>query len=442
MGPDCPVILLLSLCAYHRGMERNLWGRNSALGGVVLLASAACGGGQDGDLRSDVEYEPASLTDADALAEVVQASTEFGTAAMTELAQGENLVLSPASITVALAMLAEGSDGPAAQELDQLLGASGAERSTAFSALQAALLEYDGDPEVVQDDELPETPVLHLANQLVLGESAEPEEDFLEALAGYYDAGVASTDFSSQESKDLLDDWVQEHTGGLIEESAVSAPDPELVFVLQNAILLAAQWQTPFDPSATADREFTTADGGSAEAEMMQQTLDAAYTEHDDAQVIRLPYTDGFTMDVVLPAEGSAPEEFSAEDWAAVDEHLAGDEDTHVDLSMPALDLETSQELVPLLQQMGYAEVVAGNDLSAIDPAVFLSQIAHQSVLKVDEEGTVAAAVTEVAGVTSAPVEPPETVEMTVDRPYTLRIVHLETNWPLFMAVINDPTEE
>ncbi|WP_157983792.1 serpin family protein [Nesterenkonia muleiensis] len=421
-------------------MEPNLWLRNSALGAVVLLGSVACGGEQDGDLRSDVEYEPASLAEADAIAQVVAASTEFGAESLAELAQGENLVLSPASITVALAMLAEGASGPAAEELEELLGAEGAERSTAFNALRAAALEYDGDPAVVQEDELPDTPVLHLANQLVLNESATPEEDFLDALAAHFDAGVVTTDFGSQDSKNLLDAWVQEHTGGLIEQSAVQAPDAALVFVLQNAILMAAQWQTQFDPSSTSDRDFTTADGGSVQAEMMQRTLETAYTEHDEAQVIRLPYTDGFAMDVVLPAAGSAPEDFTAEDWAAVDDALAGGDRIPVELALPTLDLETSQELVPLLEQMGYAEVIAGNDFSVIGSAVEISQVAHQAVLTVDEQGTVAAAVTEIAGVTSAPVDPPETVKMTVDRPYTLRIVHQETNWPLFMAVINDPT--
>lgn len=422
-------------------MERHLWVRNSALGAVVILGSAACGGDGDGDLRSDVEYEPASLAEADAIAEVVAASTQFGAESLAELAQGHNLVLSPASITVALAMLAEGASGSAADELEELLGAAGAERSTAFSALQAAVLEYDGDPEVVQEEELPDTPVLHLANQLVLNESATPEEDFLDALAVHFDAGLVTTDFNNQDSKDLLDAWVQEHTGGLVEESAVQAPDAALAFVLQNAILLAAQWQTQFSPSSTSDRDFTTADGGSVQAEMMQQTLEAAYTEHDGAQVIRLPYTAGFAMDVVLPAPGSAPEDFTAEDWAEVGDDLAGDDRSSVELALPALDLETSQELVPLLEGMGYSELIAGNDLSAIDSAVEISQVAHQAVLTVDEEGTVAAAVTEIAGVTSAPVDPPETVEMTVDRPYTLRIVHQETDWPLFMAVINDPTE-
>lgn len=425
-------------------MERNLWSRTGA-GGVVVLALllTGCGGaGETGQLESEVEYQPASLTEAQALDEVVAASTAFGAQTLSELSAGENLVVSPASLTTALAMLAEGAEGPAEQQLAELLGASGQERSAAFSALQAAVGEYSGDPAVVQEEELPETPVLHLANQLVLSEAAEPDRDFLDALAQHYDAGVVTADFSEEAAKEMLDGWVQEHTGGLIEESAVNAPDPELVFVLQNAILMAAQWESQFDPLSTREQDFRTAEGAVLQTEMMHQTLTADYTEHHGAQVIRLPYIQGFAMDVVLPAEGEAPGEFSAQDWAAVDEVLAAGETELVQLSLPKIDIATSEDVVPLLRELGYGELIAGNDLSAIDPAVFIGQVAHQAVLRVDEEGTVAAAVTEIVGTTSMPLEESEPVEMTVDRPYTLRIVHTETAWPLFMAVVQDPTAD
>lgn len=422
---------------------------------AALLALTACAAEPTQQLRSGQEYEPASLSEAAALQEVVSATTEFGAESLAEVAQQQNVVLSPASILVVLAMLAEGAAGPAAEELDDLLGASGTERTEAFSALQAAVLTYDGDPALVQEEDLPDTPLLHLANQLVLSDAAAPEEEFLDVLASAYDAGMVTTDFTSAESKQVLDEWVNEHTGGLVEESAVETPDPELVFVLQNAILMAAQWQMQFDPSQTTEREFTTAAGETVEAEMMQQTLEAAYTEHDDAQVIRLPYTEAFAMDIVLPSGNAtgaeAPvqdwtaqdwtlQDWTAQDWEAVDTAFAGEAETAVDLTLPRVDIETSEDLVSLLQGMGAVETVAGNDLSRIDPAVEISQVAHQAVLTIDEQGTVAAAVTEVAGVTSAPVEPPEAVEMTVDRPYLVRIVHKETNWPLFMAFIADPT--
>jgi serine protease inhibitor len=406
-----------------------------------LLTLSACTAEHGEEVGSAQQYEPASLSAAEALADVVSASTRFGADSLAASAQGQNVVLSPASIMVALAMLAEGAEGPAAAELDELLGAAGADRTSAFSALQAAVLEYDGDPAAVQEDDLPDTPLLHLANQLVLSDSTSPDQDFLDVLASSFDAGVVTADFTAADSQQLLDEWVHEHTGGMVKESAVETPNNDLVFVLQNAIVMAAQWQVQFDPSNTAERDFTTAAGDTVEAETMQQTFEAAYAEHDDAQVIRLPYTEGFAMDVVLPAEAAAPADFTAQDWTAVDAAFADEAQTIVDLALPTVDLQTNKDLVTLLQSMGAPNTVAGNDLSRIDPAVEINQAAHQTVLTIDEEGTVAAAVTEIAGVTSAPVDPPDSVKMTVDRPYLVRVVHQETNWPLFMASIADPTE-
>ncbi|OAV60200.1 serpin family protein [Enteractinococcus helveticum] len=60
-------------------------------------------------------------------------------------------------------------------------------------------------------------------------------------------------------------------------------------------------------------------------------------------------------------------------------------------------------------------------------------------MLKVDEDGTIAAAVTEIeVNEVSEPVFS-ETLEMHADRHFVLRIVHTDTAWPLFLAAIADP---
>jgi serine protease inhibitor len=64
----------------------------------------------------------------------------------------------------------------------------------------------------------------------------------------------------------------------------------------------------------------------------------------------------------------------------------------------------------------------------------------QQGVLAIDEEGTVAAAVTEIGFDESGPAEPP--VELTVDRPYLVRIADGHTGWTLFLAHITDPRGE
>lgn len=91
-------------------------------------------------------------------------------------------------------MLGEGARGVTAEELDALLGASGPERTDAVNALTGELASLDGDPAVVQEDELPETPLVHVANNVVVDDDAEILAEYLDTLAVGYGASVQSTD--------------------------------------------------------------------------------------------------------------------------------------------------------------------------------------------------------------------------------------------------------
>ncbi|WP_291755211.1 serpin family protein [Cellulomonas sp. 73-92] len=110
-------------------------------------------------------------------------------------------VVSPASLLVALAMLAEGADGASAARLDEVLGAPGQERTDAVNALTAALARYEGDPAAVQAKELPAKPVVHVANQVVVDDGWRITESYLARLVRGYGAGVLVTDLSSAAGK-------------------------------------------------------------------------------------------------------------------------------------------------------------------------------------------------------------------------------------------------
>lgn len=410
-----------------------------------LMALTACSQSPDDSTsRSDITYQPASLEDAAAIDDVVQASTRLGTSALQFHDESQNVVLSPASISLAFAMLAEGAEGPAAEELEQFLGAASTERTIAFSALQAVLAEYDGDPAIIHDDELPDRPMVHMANQAVVRDNGDVKDAYLDILAEHYDAGVQPVDFTSNTARRVLDDWIHHHTGGLIEESAVE-PREETLMVLQNAILLAAQWETPFQEAQTQPRDFTLLDGQRVQVDTMGQMLTASYTEYQNAQVIRLPYTEGFAMDVVLPAEGESARTLSAQDWEEISTQLKrSSAEIAVDFTLPMMDLQATSETTDLLRfladDQGLSQTTTGESLDGIMEAdLWIEGVDHQAVLKVDEAGTIAAAVTEIeVNAVSAPAFD-ETVEMHVDRPFVLRIVHTETDWPLFMAAISDP---
>src|SRR5699024_5428200 len=209
---------------------------------VGLLALTACSPTPDDTTsRSTVEYQPVSLEEATSVDDVVRATTEIGAAALQFHAAEENVVLSPASIAMAFAMLAEGAEAEAAEELDGFLGASQDDRTQAFSALQATMAQYDGDPASIHDDELPERPMVHMANHTVVRNDGEVKATYVYTLAKHYDAGVRGVDVSSDMAQRVLDEWVNHHTGGLIEESGVE-PTEKTLMVLQNAILMAAAW--------------------------------------------------------------------------------------------------------------------------------------------------------------------------------------------------------
>ncbi|GAA4433278.1 serpin family protein [Georgenia halophila] len=426
----------------NRPRRRALRPAVATVAGVTAISVlAACSGAQGTELRSDAEHEALAVDDAGAVPDAVAATTELGAGLLAAGKPGENQVISPASITIALAMLAEGARGEAAEALDEVLGGAGQDRTDAYNALQAAVLEHDGDPAVAGEDELPERPLAHLANGIVIHQGFPVEPDYLDAIARGFDAGARVAELSDASGKEVLDTWVKEHTGGLIESSAIE-PSPDLVLVLQNAVLLAARWASPFAEGATSDAPFTTATGERVEVETMSQTLEAAYgevggTQAGEMTAVRLPYTEAFAMDVVLPAEGTDPATVAAEDWAAVDEVLAGPATTQVRLRLPTLDLKTEAELREPLSELGLGPVFRpGADLSGIAPGVAVSGVAHQATVSVDEAGTVAAAVTEIPMVISAPLVE---AEMSVDRPFALRIVHVETGLPLFLGAINDP---
>ncbi|MDX5450576.1 MAG: serpin family protein, partial [Actinomycetes bacterium] len=299
---------------------------------------AACAAQPDaGEYRAEVDYRQVSLSEASALAQLLAANDELGLA-MLRSGEGSNVVVSPFSAYVALAMLAEGAHGETAEAFDSALGAAGGDRTDAVNALRGALLVHDGDPAEAAGDDLPEEPLLHLADRVLLDDELVPEAAFLEVLARSYDAGIETVDLGTDAAKPVLDEWVNRETGGLIPESAI-APKPSLRLVLQDALVLAARWLVPFDPNSTFEEPFETPEG-TVDVEMMHGTADAVWpvTETASWTAVRLPYVDGFVADLVLPPDGIDPADADAATLAALWDGAAPA--GSVAVAVPVLDLD------------------------------------------------------------------------------------------------------
>lgn len=406
---------------------------------VAGLAACAGAGADEGLVRAEgIEPRVVSVAEASALPDVVAATRRIGTVTLAAAPTGENAVVSPSSLAVALAMLAEGARTHTLAELDQVLGASDGERRDAFAALRGVLLEHDGDPAVVQADELPGSPLVHLAAQVVVDDQLDVDPAYLEALAVTFDAGAQRVDLGTSDGTEVLGSWVRHHSGGLIEDTAIE-PDPDLRLVLQDAVVLAARWAQPFEEHATHDADFTLADGTVVQAETMNAMLDVAYAEVDGWRAARLEYVDALHADVVLPPEGTDPAGVTPELLTALDQELDAAAGMSVQVALPTLDISPEPlDLMNVFATLGAPSLPTAPDLSGLGPGdLAVQQAKQQAVLRVDEDGTVAAAVTEIGvGETSAPM--PEQ-ELRLDRPFLFSVAHTDTSWPLFLAAVRDP---
>ncbi|WP_454300548.1 serpin family protein [Salana multivorans] len=420
-----------------------------AAGVVATALVAACGSGSPAtaEHRGEASYQPAELGEASALPGVLAANDELGLAMLTS-AETPNVVVSPLSAVVALAMLGEGARSETAAAFDDALGAPGAERTAAVSALRAALLEHDGDPAAAAGDTRPEEPILHLATRALLDDQLVPGQDYLDVLSGSYDAAIETVDLGDPATKRTLDAWVKRETGGLIEESALT-PSTDMRLALQDAIVFGASWLAPFSETATYEEEFETADGVREVPTMHGDSAWAwSVTDIDGWRSVRMPYTEAFVADLVLPPDGVDPADAPLEVLTArrtgdgATQVVTSDDPTIVVVSVPVLDLEPETlDLEPVLESVGLGELYGTPDLSGITTTepLFVSQAFQQARLKLDQEGTVAAAVTEIGAEAGAAPMPEEEVEVRFDRPFLIRLAHEETSATLFLAAVREP---
>ncbi len=344
-----------------------------------------------------------------------------------------NRVIAPSSLAVTLGILAEGATDETLDAIDATFVLLGDERATALGALRQSLARYDSLPKSVDVDSPPKDPVVHQASQAVIVEGKHVEQAFLDRIMAYYGVGMAQV--PPEGMKRVLDEWASTHTAGLIKESAIDVV-PNLVLVLQDAILFAAAWAEEF-PNDDRPLEFHAPDGVQ-QIQALWGEFSVPWAEGEGWTAVRLPYDDTLAMDVILPAPDTAPDQLAAGQMEQVRKALDTAQQRKVSVTLPPIDLTGKIDLLQTLAQHG---ITFGNSVDGIFPGAVIDQFVQQVRLMVSAKGTVGAALTEVAVLESEALPDPETIEMVVDRPFAVRVLDTRTGWPLFLAVISDATE-
>ena len=356
---------------------------------------------------------------------------------------GKSFIYSPLSITYVLGMVNDAATGQTEKELEQTLGF--------HEGGIKAVNEYckkliDGLPKVDENVKL------NIANAIFLNKDYTLKPQFEQDMSDYYDAKAEALDFSSPQTLEHINGWCNDKTKGMIPK-ILDEVNPYMVSYLLNAIYFKADWRSKFDKNNTKEEAFTT-ENGTITLPLMHQNVLISYLKTDTYSAVILPYGSGlWNMTVLLPEEGKTTDDVIKElaesstvnnpGWCETGgNYFQGYE---VDLKLPRFETDSDTDklgikdgLVGLMKSMGI-NLAFDSYLAEIpnmcNAPVYIAMMRQKAKIKVNEEGSEAAAVT-VAGMLENSAGPMEYPKATfhANRPFVYVIREASSGVILFVG--------
>ncbi|MHB8814974.1 MAG: serpin family protein [Steroidobacteraceae bacterium] len=399
--------------------------------GGLLLASACTGTTPRPAVGTAVAQ--ALKKDKPVAPQIVASDNAFGIALFNALNRSatSNVAMSPISIALALQMVYNGAGGSTQQDMSEALqlqglGALAVDQFNA--ALQAALINPDPKVQLRIANSL----WMHLGENPVLPSFVSTNETYYAAKIG--DLGGAPDDVNA---------WVAGETHDLIKTILPPGNYSGVVAVLANAIYFSGRWTSTFIPSLTRAAPFMLSDGTEISCQMMHKTGRFPYLSGWNLQAVELPYgqTRRLRMLIILPAVGVNLKSFVANITSEeLSTWIADLKPAEVGVGLPRFTATYANSLVNALTSLGMRVAFDPNiaDFTGLASRrrVYISDIEHEAVVKVDESGTVATGATMAEAVLqSLPIG------MTMNRPFFYAIVDGKTGALLFIGTLIDPIQ-
>ena len=404
--------------------------KKSVLLGIIIIlvfALIGCSMLPTGDAAH--EYDPDKVSE-----QFIEGNNRFAWDILRELNhedEGENVFISPISISTALSMTYQGAQGNTKDEMGKVLGYGDMDDETLRESYRE-FLKYL----VAMDPEID----LNIANSIWYREGEAIEEEFLEVNREVFDALVEELDFSDEEAADIINAWIEDATEGKIEEMLDGPIPGNVIMYLINAIYFKGDWTVPFEEEQSFDAIFNASSGEQQEITMMRRNGSVEYGEGEDYQTVRLPYgeKENTAMYVILPKdEGQDINEFlgtmDEEKWQDIRGSVSSSDD--VELQIPRFEMEYGiKSLKNALIRLGMEEAFdMYANFDGIRPGIFIEDVLHKAVIEVNEQGSEAAAATVVIVAESAVMDPPSFI---ADRPFLFVIANEEADSILFMGKV------
>jgi serpin B len=413
---------------------------------ILLLLSACLPSASVKVARSDLPREEKPDVPQSDLSTLVDGNNTFALNLYQSLiSQDGNIVFSPYSISLALAMTYAGAVGETEKQMSEVLHykLSQDRLHPAFNQLDLELTlegkagSKNGQP--LQID---------IANALWAEKTFIFLQKYLDLIAENYGAGIQLADFVNQPETVRADinQWVSDQTHKkILDLIPAGAIDPTIKLVLVNAIYFNADWERQFDPMNTKDVPFHLLDGSTIPVKMMvNDSLDVPYSMGNGYQALELKYSGGTAvMDILVPDSGNFDVFESQLNMQNLDDTLNSLQPASLSLGLPKFSFDTSFDLGKTLSELGMSNAFDPSlaDFSGLtgEHDLFISKVLHQALVKVDEKGTEAAAATSVIMAPTSIMQSNKI--LMIDRPFIFLIRDTTSKQVLFMGRVLNPVK-
>lgn len=303
-----------------------------------------------------------------------------------------SFIMSPISVGYLLGMLNAGAEGETQRQITDVLGldVSAQEINQHFKKIMNEASSVDS------------TVTIKIANSININSARGYRliPKYKENMQKFYDAQIDAFPFTDDRNVDIINNWCNTHTDGMIPK-ILDSLDPYAAMYLLNAVFFKASWTDKFDPNNTRNKVFTKEDGTILEHKMMHVAIKAAYGSNNLCKMLRLPYGNGnYSMNVLLPHQGKTVGDIIQSLSAQQLEQQRTQEMTtyNVDVLMPRFTTESETHLEGVLSSMGmplaFHPRAAEFSNMVKDEELWISMMMQKAKIEVNEKGTKASAVT------------------------------------------------
>jgi len=408
----------------------------------LSLAFSGCASqGRATDLMADIKPSQNSNSPDQIDKNIKKEINAFSADLFKKSAENEgNIMISPISVYLALAMTLNGAEGETKAAMLDVLADQGLTVDMINDACRSwiALLERTDSKTK-----------LEIANSIWFDQDFTPYKPFLQKNADFFNADINKLDFNDPNAPKIINKWVKEATHNTIDK-IVNSIDPDVVMYLINAVYFKSNWQTEFNKNNTRDRTFNTPDGPIT-TPFMHRLGRMTYFSINKATGVALPYADErFAYFALLPDKEMTPREWLAKQDQSLFTDLARlvaqKPKYTVQLATPKFEAHYEDSLTDELTELGIG-IAFDPDLADFSQmneqhskGLYISEVKHKTFIRVDEKGTEASAATSVeVQVTSAPQSDKELI---FDRPFLYGVMDLQTGIPLFVGIMENPAAE